>query len=679
MSNHAFNLPVSRKDQSARLLLRRSRLSLRAARLRAGATPLVWAALSALPLASLPAQAATGKHFSPVLKLAAGIVERQVPSQPLQIKVERGGRTALPLANVTRVITDDVDVARAAFEGNQAFVEGVSSGSSVLEVQTADGRVQKITVQVVAPGSLGKLPATPSRPATPIGGTAELSSKPIPAPTTSIPVPVAAIGSATPAIMPAQPNLKAPSPHSVSVRVSPADDNAAQALVTVTYANSGSKPQDVTVHAPLDEVVSYVTNSATGSPRYDNAGRELSWSLNGVESGGSRSVSFRVEPLDKGNRVFQSIATIESADGGYASSKSVPYSFVTTPLLTVFALPDRIMAGRVGPVLVDVRGAEAQATIDRLQTMGVVTGRDTGLFYPASPTQRAEYAVMTLKGLNLRDLRDMTAIKFVLTRRSLVNLSIKNEAGQTVAQLIRNVTLEAGEKTQLWNGRSGSGFVAPGRYSYVCTARDNAKGDTTTLSGVINVVAQTPLKPLNGQNPFHDVKNSDWYAGYLALAEKQNLVHGYPDKTFHPTQSISRVEATVIAMRALGLEDLARSLATKDVGFLDYQDIPVWAVGHVNAAVMTQVGGHIIKGYPSNFFLPMKALNRAEAAMIVQRLIDKDANKRITVSGAMVPGAVVTINNRTVEAADDGAFQFVIDQDNTNPITVAVTDTKPAN
>jgi hypothetical protein len=245
-----------------------------------------------------------------------------------------------------------------------------------------------------------------------------------------------------------------------------------------------------------------------------------------------------------------------------------------------------------------------------------------------------------------------------------------------VATLIRNQTLDAGEKTALWDGRSGSGFVAPGRYSYVCTAKDNAKGDTTTLSGIINVVPQNPVKPLVGQNTFADVKDSDWYAGFLALAEKQNLVHGYPDKTFHPTRPISRVEATAIVVRALGLEDLARAQAGTDIGFLDYQDIPAWATGYVNVAVTAKAGGRLIVGYPSNFFLPLKSLRRDEAALIVQRLIDKDANRRITVSGAMVPGAVVTINNRTVEAADDGGFQFVIEQDTTNPITVAVTDSR---
>lgn len=673
MLNHVLLSPARRAGWGQSQAVRRSNRRLGACSglalrigLSAGA-PLLWAAVAALP-----AQAASGRFFSPVVKLAAGVVERQAVGAPVRvIKVERGGRVALPMANVTRVITDDVDVARAAFEGSQAFVEGVSSGSSVLEVQTADGRVQKITIEVVAPGSLGTVPATSQQPEQAIVGTIDLSSPRVPAPNGGAGTP-----SPTPPIVPAGPNVKAPNPHQLSLRVGPADENAGQALVTVTYQNTGSEAQDVTIHSPLDPLVSYVTGSATGSPRFDSGAQELTWTLKGVEGGGSRSVAFRVEPLDRGNQVFQSIASLEGGDGGYASTKSTPFSFVTTPLLTVFALPDRILAGRVVPVMVDVHGAEAQAAIDRQGKMGVLSGRGGGLFYPDEAAQRAEYVVMTLRGLNLRDVRDVTAIKYVLGRQSIVNLSIKNSAGQVVANIVRNQSQKAGEHTEVWDGRSGSGYVPAGRYSYVCTARDNAKGDTTTLSGIITVIPQTPVKPLVGQNTFVDVKDGDWFAGYLALAEKQNLVKGYGDKTFHPTRPISRVEATTIVVRALGLEDLARTQAGKDLGFLDYQDIPAWATGYVNVAVTAK--GRVMKGYPSNFFLPMKSLRRDEAALIVQRLIDRDANRRISVSGAMVPGAVVTINNRTVEAADDGAFQFVIDQDSANPITIAVTDSRPS-
>jgi hypothetical protein len=659
--------------------------------------PLALAVLLSASGAASPAHAQVGAN-SRVWSAAAGQVWNRAAGQvtarssaPIQVKVERGGRVVLPILNVVRVITDDVDVARAMFEGNQALIEGVTTGSANLRVESADGSVHELVAEVVAPGSLGKLPATPLLPSTPIGGTVELkpntgrTAPPAVRPGVA-PRPVANVAGeegddGAPAIVPAPVGVKAESPHEVSVRVQTAEENPSQALVTISYTNVGSEPQDVTLRYELDEWVSYVTNSASGSPRYDNNGtRQLSWPLNGVSQGTTRSVSFRVEALDKTAQTFRSIARAEGADGVVATSKSVAYSFVTTPLLTIFALPDRIIAGRVAPVLVDVRGDEFQAAVDRLQRAGVINGRSSGLFYPNAPTQRAEYAVMTLKGLNLRDLRDVSAIKFVLGRRSVVNVSILNPAGQVVATLVKNEMMTPGERTVLWTGASGSGYVPAGRYKYVCRARDVANGGVVSeLSGYINVVAQSPLKPV-GAPSFVDVKNGDWYRGYLALAEKQNLVRGYPNGTFRPTKPVTRVEATAIVVRALGLEDLARSQANVDGGFLDYQDIPKWAVGYVNVATMAanakSAGNKLIVGYPSNFFLPMKSLRRDEAALIVQRLIDKDANRRITVSGAMMPGAVVTINNSTVEAADDGAFSFIIEQDSAAPITVAVTDSR---
>lgn len=601
----------------------------------------------------------TGVAIWPVAARAQ--VQTAIPAVGQTVRVERGKSLTLPIANVARVLPEDVDVVRASFADNRAIVEGVSLGVTQIEVLGMDGRVQIVRVEVVEPGTLGNLPAVaPNVPATPIAATVEA-----PIPSANVAAPIAPATGGTPAV--------ARAPHGLSLRVAPVEDNRAQALVTISYVNKGEATQDVTVRYALDELVSYVTNSATGNARYDAAARELTWNINGATQGATRSVSFRVEPSDRRNEAFYSVATVEGADGTSVSSNNIRYSFVTTPLLTVFALPDRIIGGRNAPVLVDVRGVEFQAAVDRLQKIGVVQGRESGLFYPTAPTQRAEYAVMTLKGLNLRDLRDVTAIKFVLGRTSTVNLSIVNSRNQVVANLVRNGRFDAGERTVLWDGRSGSGYAPAGRYKYICTAKD-AKGETTTLSGNIQIVAQTPVEP-SGRPTFVDVKSNDWFAGYLAIAEKQDLIKGYPGGYFRPAKPISRVEATAVVVRALGLEDLARRQAGKDVGFLDYQDIPRWSVGYVNVAstVAKAAGGKLIVGYPSNFFLPNKSLRRDEAALIVQRLIDKDSNRRVTVSGSLVPGAVVTINNRTIEATDDGQFSFVIEQ-NADPVTVAVID-----
>ena len=196
-------------------------------------------------------------------------------------------------------------------------------------------------------------------------------------------------------------------------------------------------------------------------------------------------------------------------------------------------------------------------------------------------------------------------------------------------RLVHNQAFQPGERTVIWDGRTGTGFAGPGRYTYVCSAKD-PHGVVSQLKGIITVVAQIPLRPI-GTPTFTDVKPSTWYAGYLAVAEKQGLVKGYPDKSFKPDSAISRVEATAVIVRALGLEDMARARQNESVGFLDYQNIPAWATGYVNVAstVAKTKNGRLIVGYPSNFFLPLKELRRDEAALIVERLIDKETNRRI--------------------------------------------------
>jgi hypothetical protein len=50
---------------------------------------------------------------------------------------------------------------------------------------------------------------------------------------------------------------------------------------------------------------------------------------------------------------------------------------------------------------------------------------------------------------------------------------------------------------------------------------------------------------------FSDVRNSDWYAENVCLAEDEGIIKGYPDGTFRPTWEITYAEATVMVTRAL--------------------------------------------------------------------------------------------------------------------------------
>lgn len=617
---------------------------------------IAWAAVAALTAttsAGLTTQA-QAKAKGPI-RLAA-IAPAQDNDLPV-VKVQRGSKWMLPYDGITRIVPADDDIARGSYSQGKPVIEGVTNGTTTVELYQGDNKRHLLAVQVgdEAP----KLPDTNE-----------------PAATIEAPVTLAATdksatlpqNNAAATVAAGRSNL------AISLRYAPAEDNPSQAVFTITYSNRSSSPAEgVVIRSALDDVVSYVTGSATGGGRYDASARELVWNIGNVEAGASgKTVSFRVSPVETGAVTYYSVATVEDATGVSVTSNPLKVGTTATPLLTVFALPDRFMAGRNAPILVDVRGVDFQNAVDRLQKLNVLHGREPGRYFPNEATQRAEYAVMTLRGLNLKDLRDASAIKFVLGRPSVVNLNIQNSAGRVVASLVKNQSFQPGERTVVWDGRIGTGFAPAGRYTYVCSAKDN-KGNTSSLKGIITIVPQTPLQ-LNGKASFTDVKPSDWYSSYLAEAEKQNLMIGYPGKVFQPNRAISRVEATAVVVRALGLEDMAKSRMKENVGFLDAQNIPAWANGYVNVAttVAKTQAGRLIVGYPSNFFLPTKELRRDEAALIVQRLIDKETNRRVTVSGQLAPGAVVTINSRTVEANDSGQFSFVLEQNTAEPTTVAV-------
>lgn len=587
----------------------------------------------------------------------------ETPAIPV-LRVARGGQIALPITGVTRVVPANEDIARGKFANGQAFIEGIAPGITLIAVQQGSG-----DNAVLRQYEIEVLDNLPDNETTLLTGTVPVA----PPATTPVnpPVETVVIPEETPVVaLPAQVKLTS------SLSVEPSEDNPSQALFTITYGNAGGiTAKNVVIRYALDDMVSYVTNSATGGAKFDAAKRELSWTLPELQANTTgQTVSFRIAPLDPSADRFFSVATIEDSSNTATASNTLEYSFGPTPLLTVFALPDRIIEGRANTPFVDVNGTEYQSAINRLQRMSVLIGTTTGKYDPSAKTQRSEYTVMMLRGLNLRDLRDMAAIKFVLSRRAVVKLDIRNSDGRVVSSLLRNVSKDAGEHVAIWNGTTGTGYAAPGRYAYVCSARD-AKGVVTELRGYINVIPQTPLQPA-GRPSFIDISPTAWYAGYLALGEKQGLIQGYPNKEFRPALPINREEATAIIVRAIGLEDLAKRVGKKDSGFLDDHLISNWAKGYVYvaSAVAKTSTGQLIVGYPSNEYLPLKPMRRDEAALIVQRLVDKETNRKLYVSGQMVPGAVVTINQRSVKAADDGSFSFVIEQNSSEPTSVAVID-----
>ncbi|MDI3534913.1 MAG: hypothetical protein PWQ82_1278 [Thermosediminibacterales bacterium] len=131
--------------------------------------------------------------------------------------------------------------------------------------------------------------------------------------------------------------------------------------------------------------------------------------------------------------------------------------------------------------------------------------------------------------------------------------------------------------------------------------------------------------PLNAVPPGFTPGFDDTYAlpaeqqAYVYMAGRLGMMEGDEGgKTFRPVDSLTRKEAAVIVVRALGMEGDIKPSEEAEFDFDDAEDIPGWAKGYIDKAVETG----LLNGYTDNTFRPDKAITRAEMTVLISRLDD---------------------------------------------------------
>ncbi len=122
-------------------------------------------------------------------------------------------------------------------------------------------------------------------------------------------------------------------------------------------------------------------------------------------------------------------------------------------------------------------------------------------------------------------------------------------------------------------------------------------------------------------NTFSDIELHPARSQIEDLASR-GIVRGYLDGTYKPDRPITRVELIKILADYEGWMPSGRG----GMLFTDYQDIPWWALGAVNAAA--EQG--IIEGYPDGSLRPLDQVSWSEMVLIMERVYELDyENSRV--------------------------------------------------
>ena len=156
------------------------------------------------------------------------------------------------------------------------------------------------------------------------------------------------------------------------------------------------------------------------------------------------------------------------------------------------------------------------------------------------------------------------------------------------------------------------GYVGKDKFCYVAHDKYGNYSASAEVSVSVSRVALA--------STFSDMQDSDAHAAAINMTEEgimsgTQIGDGY---YFQPESAVSRSEFVVLAMQSFGIKEV-NSLRTTD--FADDADIPSSMKGYVAAAYeLEYVKGSFVDG--ERCFLPNESITRAEAAVIVGRMLE---------------------------------------------------------
>ena len=116
---------------------------------------------------------------------------------------------------------------------------------------------------------------------------------------------------------------------------------------------------------------------------------------------------------------------------------------------------------------------------------------------------------------------------------------------------------------------------------------------------------------------FSDVNKGAWYAAYIAKAAERGIVNGMDNNNFGVGQNVTREQIAAMLQRAVSATNKNIIPKKSRIGFADFMYISDYAYD----AVSTLAKAEIINGTGNDNFSPKKSATRAEAVVMLHRLL----------------------------------------------------------
>ena len=134
------------------------------------------------------------------------------------------------------------------------------------------------------------------------------------------------------------------------------------------------------------------------------------------------------------------------------------------------------------------------------------------------------------------------------------------------------------------------------------------------IKTIVAAKREYPLA-LNYNNCFKDV-GTEWYAPAICLAKEKGWVNGYGDKTFHPTETLTKAEALKMIMEAFAIKETPDAVPPLN-NFADL-DKDAWYYNYIKVALERK----LLDENPNiENFGPEAPATRGEAAQIIYRVL----------------------------------------------------------